>query len=105
MVTDVLTILNRKRVIDFAAEHKLPAMYEYDFLVSNGGLMSYGPDMTEMFDRAAELAFRILMGADPAALPLETPNRFVLAINLNIAKAIGLTISPLLLARANKMIE
>jgi len=105
MVTDALTTLNRKRVIDFAAEHKLPAMYEYDFLVSDGGLMSYGPDLMEMFDRAAELAFRILMGADPADLPLETPNRFVLAINLNTAKAIGLTIPPLLLARANTVIE
>jgi putative ABC transport system substrate-binding protein len=105
MVSDVLTTLNRKRVIDFAAEHKVPAVFEYEDLVRDGGLMSYGPDITEMFDRAAELAFRILNGADPAQLPLETPTRFVLAINLETAKKIGLTIPPSLLARADDVIE
>lgn len=105
MVTDVLTTLNRKRVIDFAADHKLPAIYEYDFLVREGGLMSYGPDVTEMFDRAAGLAARILKGADPGQLPLETPSRFVLAINLGTAKKIGLAIPPSLLARADDVIE
>ncbi len=105
MVSDVLTMLNRKRVIDFAAEHKLPAIFEYDFLVREGGLMSYGPDVTEMFDRAAELATRILEGANPAELPLETPSRFVLTINLGTAKKIGLTFPPSLLARADDVIE
>ncbi len=105
MVSDVLTTLNRKRVIDFAAAHKLPAIYEYDFLVHEGGLMSYGPDVSEMYDRAAGLAARILKGADPAKLPLEEPSRFVLAINLGTAKAIGLTISPSVLARADDVIE
>jgi putative tryptophan/tyrosine transport system substrate-binding protein len=105
MVSDVLTTLNRKRVIDFAAEHKLPAVFEYDFLVRDGGLMSYGPDQTEMFDRAAELAWKILHGADPGQLPLETPSKFVLAINLKTAAAIGLTIPPSLLARADTVIE
>jgi putative tryptophan/tyrosine transport system substrate-binding protein len=105
MVSDVLTTLNRKRVIDFAAEHKLPAIYEYDFLVREGGLMSYGPDVTEMFDRAAELAMRILKGASPADLPLETPSRFVLVINLDTAKKIGLTVPPALLAQADDVIE
>jgi putative tryptophan/tyrosine transport system substrate-binding protein len=105
MVSDALTTLNRKRVIDFAAEHKIPAVYEYAPLVRDGGLMSYGPDLTEMFDSAAELAWRILHGADPGQLPLETPSRFVLAINLDTAKAIGLTIPPLLLARADQVIE
>jgi len=105
MVSDVLTTLNRKRVFDFAAQHKLPAIYEYDFLVHEGGLMSYGPDVSEMYDRAAGLAARILKGADPAQLPLEEPSRFVLAINLGTAKAIGLTIPPSLLARADDVIE
>ena len=105
MVSDVLTTLNRKRVIDFAAEHKLPAIFEYAFLVREGGLMSYGPDVTEMYDRAAELAFRILKGASPAELPLETPSRFVLAINLGTAKEIGLTLSPSLLAEADDTFE
>ncbi len=105
MVSDVLTILNRKRVIEFAADHKLPAVYEYDFLVRDGGLMSYGPDVSEMYDRAAGLAVRVLRGADPAQLPLEKPSRFVLAINLKTAKAIGLTLPPSLLARADDVIE
>jgi putative tryptophan/tyrosine transport system substrate-binding protein len=105
MVSDVLTMLNRKRVIDFAAEHKLPAIFEYDFLVHEGGLMSYGPDVSEMYDRAAGLAMRILKGANPADLPLETPSRFVLAINLETAKKIGLTVTPSLLAEADVVIE
>jgi ABC-type uncharacterized transport system substrate-binding protein len=105
MVSDALTTLNRKRVLDFAAAHKVPAIYEYDFLVRDGGLMSYGPDVGEMFDRAAGLSVRILKGADPAQLPLEEPSRFVLAINLGTAKAIGLTIPPSLLARADDVIE
>jgi putative ABC transport system substrate-binding protein len=105
MVSDVLTTLNRKRVIDFAAKHKLPAIFEYDFLVRDGGLMSYGPDVADMFGRAAELAFRILKGASPAELPLETPSRFVLAINLSTAKEIGLTLSPSLLAEADDTID
>ncbi len=105
MVSDVLTTLNRKRVIDFAAEHKIPAVFEYDSLVREGGLMSYGPDVTEMFDRAAELAVRILKGADPGQLPLETPSRFMLAINLQTARKIGLTIPPSLLARADDVVE
>lgn len=105
MVSDVLTTLNRKRVIDFAAAHKLPAVYEYDFLVREGGLMSYGPDVSEMSDRAAGLAVRILKGVDPGQLPLEEPSRFLLAINLATAKAIGLTLPPSLLARANDVIE
>jgi putative tryptophan/tyrosine transport system substrate-binding protein len=105
MVSDVLTTLNRQRVIDFADEHKIPAIFEYDFLVREGGLMSYGPDISEMYDRAAELALRILKGASPADLPLETPSRFVLAINLKTAKKIGLTIPPSLLAGADDVIE
>jgi putative tryptophan/tyrosine transport system substrate-binding protein len=105
MVSDILTSLNRKRVIDFAAARKLPAIFEYDFLVREGGLMSYGPDVSEMYDRAAELAVRILKGANPAELPLETPSRFVLAINLETAKKIGLTIPPSLLVQADDVIE
>jgi putative ABC transport system substrate-binding protein len=80
----------------------LPAIYGHDFLVREGGLMSYGP---EMFDRAAELAMRILNGAYPAQLLLESPTRFVLAINLGTAKAIRLTIPPSLPARADDVIE
>ncbi len=105
MVSDVLTTLNRKRVIDFAAEHKFRRSTNTTCLVREGGLMSYGPDVSEMFDRAAGLAVRILKGADPGQLPLETPSRFVLAINLQTAKTIDLAIPPSLLARADDVIE
>jgi putative ABC transport system substrate-binding protein len=105
MVTDVLTVLNRKRVIDFAAEHRRPAIYEYAFLVEDGGLMSYGPDVEMIFDRAAGLADRILKGANPADLPLELPTRFELAINLETAKTLGLTIPEAILVRADNVIE
>jgi ABC transporter substrate binding protein len=83
-----------------AAKHKPPAIFEYDFLVREGGLMSYGLDIAEMFDRAAGLAVRIQKGADPGRLPIEEPSRSVLAINLKTAEKIGLTVSPSLVARA-----
>lgn len=105
MVTDALTILNHNRVFDFAAAHRLPAIYEFDFLVRDGGLMSYGPDQGETFDLAAALADRILKGASPADLPLEEPTRFVFAVNLKTAKALGLTIPRAVLARADEVIE
>jgi putative tryptophan/tyrosine transport system substrate-binding protein len=105
MVTDILTNLNRKRVMDFAAEHRLPAIYEYAYLVQDGGLMSYGPDVDAIFDRAVGLADRILKGTKPADLPLELPTRFELAINLKTAKALGLTIPESILVRADYVIE
>jgi putative ABC transport system substrate-binding protein len=91
MVTDALTALNRKRVFEFAAQQKLPAIYEYDILVRDGGLMSYGPDMSEVYDRAAYLADRILRGARFAALPFEQPTRFRLVINKKTLETLGLT--------------
>jgi putative tryptophan/tyrosine transport system substrate-binding protein len=105
MVADALTNLNRKRVFEFAAARRLPAMYEYDFLVRDGGLMSYGPDLTESFERAAALVDRIFKGAKPAELPFEQPTRYPLVINLKTAKTIGLEIPPTLLALADDVIE
>jgi putative ABC transport system substrate-binding protein len=105
MVTDILTVLNRKRVIDFAAEHRLPAIYEYANLTQDGGLMSYGPDVAAIFDRAAGLADRVLKGANPADLPLELPTRFELAVNLKTAKTLGLTIPEAILVRADSVVE
>lgn len=105
MVTDSLTSLNRRRVFDYAAEHKIPAIYEYDFLVRDGGLMSYGPDGAEVMDRAAGLADRIIKGAKPADLPLEEPTRFIFAINQKTADGIGLSIPQSILARADDVIE
>ena len=105
MVADALTVLNRKRVYEFAAAKKLPAIYEYDFLVRDGGLMSYGPDMTESFERAAALVDRVFKGARPGDLPFEQPTRYPFVLNLKTAKATGLEIPPQLLALADEVIE
>ncbi|MGY8634977.1 ABC transporter substrate-binding protein [Bradyrhizobium sp. 14AA] len=105
MVADALTILNRKRVFEFAADRKLPAIYENDELVRDGGLMSYGPDLSESFERAAALAARIFNGANPGDLPFEQPTRYPLALNLKTARAAGLEIPPTLLALADEIIE
>jgi putative ABC transport system substrate-binding protein len=105
MVADSLTNLNRKRVFDFALEHRLPAIYEISFFVREGGLMSYGPNLAELYERAAALVDRILKGAKPGDLPFEQPTRFIFAYNLKTAKAIGLDAPPLLLARADEVVE
>jgi putative ABC transport system substrate-binding protein len=105
MVTDSLTILNRKRIFEFAATHRLPAIYEFGFLVHDGGLMSYGPDEGESYGRVAALVARVLDGAKPADLPFEQPTKFALLINLKTAKDLGLTVPPLLLAQADEVIE
>jgi putative tryptophan/tyrosine transport system substrate-binding protein len=105
LVTDTLTALNRKRVFEFAAEHKLPAIYEYDCLVRDGGLMSYGPDMGEVYDRAADLADRILRGARPADLPFEQPTHFRLVINKKTLETLGLTIPAEMLMRADEVVD
>ena len=105
MVTDALMALNRKRVFEFATQQRLPAIYEYDFLVRDGGLMSYGPDMSEVYDRAAGLADRILKGARPADLPFEQPTRFRLVINKKALETLGLTIPPAMLMRADEVVD
>jgi putative ABC transport system substrate-binding protein len=105
VVTDPLMGSNRKHIFEFATANRLPAMYEFDFIVRDGGLMSYAPDLDEVFDRVAALVDRILNGAKPADLPLEQPTRFKLAINLKVAKAIGLEVPPMLLTFANELIE
>ena len=105
LVTDALTILNRKRVIDFAGVHSIPAMYEYGFLVRDGGLMSYGPDLDDSLRRAAVYADRILKGSKPSDLPVEQPTRYYLLVNVKTAKALGLTIPQALLLRADEVIQ
>jgi putative ABC transport system substrate-binding protein len=105
MVTDSLTVLNRKRVFEFAAAHRLPAIYEFDFLVRDGGLMSYGPDQDESFGRLASLVDRIFKGSKPSDLPFEEPTLFHFALNLKTAKSIGLEVPPSLLVRADEVIE
>jgi putative tryptophan/tyrosine transport system substrate-binding protein len=105
MVTDYLTVLNRKPVFEFAAANKVPAIFESSALVRDGGLMSYGPDADGVLDRVAVLASRILKGASPAELPFEQPTKFDLAVNLKTAKALGRTVPQLLLAQADEVIE
>lgn len=105
MVTDSLTVLNRKRVFEYAAAHRLPAIYEFDFLTREGGLMSYGPDPDESLDRVAALIDRILKGNKPAELPFEQPTRFKFVVNLKTARAIGLDPPSALLAAADEVIE
>ena len=105
MVADALTNLNRKRVFDYAGEHHIPAMYEYDPWARAGGLMSYGPDLKECMDRAAELTARIFDGARPADLPFEEPTRYLLVINLKTAKATGIELPSNFLALADEVIE
>ena len=105
MVSDSLTLLNRKRVFDYALAHRLPAIYEQDFIARDGGLMSYGADLHESFDRAAALAARIFQGAKPADLPFEIPSRYLFVINLKTAKAMNFTVPPNVLALADEVIE
>jgi len=105
MVSDALTVLNRKRIMNFAAANRLPAIYEFSALVRDGGLMSYGPNQRAIGVRAGDFVARILRGARPADLPLEQPTQFELAINLKAAKALGLELSPILVARADEVIE
>ena len=105
LVTDALTTLNRKRILDFAAVHRIPAMYEFGFLVRDGGLMSYGADFDDIWRRAAVYVDRILKGAKPGELPVEQPTRYYLLVNVKTAKALGLTIPASLLLRADELIQ
>jgi putative ABC transport system substrate-binding protein len=105
LVTDALTLLNRKRVIEFAAMHRIPAMYEISIPVQDGGLMSYGASPDDNYRRAASYVDRLFKGAIPSALPVERPSRYYLAINLKTAKALGLTLPQTLLLRADQIVE
>ena len=96
---------NQKRIADFALTSRLPSMYVRREFVDAGGLMSYGADITDSYRRVAYFVDRILKGAKPADLPVEQPTKFELVINLKTAKQIGVTISPEVLARANKLIK
>ncbi len=95
----------RKLVAELALTHSLPTIHSYRLEVQDGGLMFYGPSEVEINRRAAALADRILRGARPSELPVENPTRFELVINLKIAKALGLTVPPTLIARADEVIE
>ena len=105
MVTDILTRLNRKKVFDFAAAHRVPAIYEAEDFVREGGLMSYGPDRKEVIERTAALLARVLKGAKPSDLPFEQPTRFRFVINRKTADSVGIAHPDSLLERADEVIE
>ena len=105
VVSDALTNINRKRILDFAAAHHIPAMYEFGYYVQDGGLMSYGPTFDEMWRRAAIYIDRILKGAKPGELPVEQPTRYYFLVNLKTAKTLDLTIPQPLLLRADEVIQ
>jgi putative ABC transport system substrate-binding protein len=102
---DRVFLHNRVRIMDFATKHRLPGVHAYRELIEVGGLMSYGPSYARMHRRAAYYVDRILKGAKPGELPVERPTTFEMVINLKAAKALGLTIPPAVLARADEVIE
>jgi putative ABC transport system substrate-binding protein len=97
--------INHKLIIRSAASHKLPAVYPFRYYAMGGGLMSYGLDAADIFQRASLYVDRILKGEKPADLPVQAPTKFELVINLKTAKALGLTVPPTLFARADEVIE
>jgi putative ABC transport system substrate-binding protein len=105
LVADGLTTMNRKRFVEFAATHRIPAMYEWNFIVREGGLMSYGVSVEDSFHQAALYIDRIFKGANPADLPAEQPTRYYFAVNLKTAATLGLTIPPSLLLRTDEAIQ
>ena len=105
MVADALTVLNRQRVFDYAAAHRLPAIYEADFFAREGGLMSYGADQHESATRAASMVDRIFKGTRPGDIPFEQPTRYLFVINLKTARAMGLEPPMTLLGLADDVIE
>ena len=96
---------HRAQLAELSVKHRLPGIYESDEFVEAGGLMSYGPDFPDLYRRSASYIDRIFKGAKPGDLPSEQPTKFDLVINLKTAKALGLTIPPLLLQRADQVIE
>jgi ABC-type uncharacterized transport system substrate-binding protein len=102
---DNFTTVHRKLILDLSLRYRLPAVYAYRYFVADGGLIAYGVDAIDPFGRAAGYIDRILKGEKPADLPVQAPNKYELVINLKTAKALGLEVPPMLLARADEVIE
>ncbi len=100
-----LNAVHRKQIVALAAQYKLPAVYYGRYVVEEGGLLSYGPDFVDGYRRAADYVDRILRGAKPGELPVQAPSKYELVINSKTAKALGLEVSPTLLATADEVIE
>ena len=97
--------VHRVPIINAAAQNRIPASYPYRLFVQDGGLMAYGPDPADLYKRAAVYLDRILKGAKPAELPVQAPTKFDFTINMTTAKALGLTVSPTMLALTDEVIE
>jgi len=105
LLPDIFTVAHHQLVIALAARHRVPTIYPYRFMVERQGLISYGVDINNLFERAAAYVDRILKGAKPAELPVQAPTKFELVINRKTAKALGLDVPPTLLARAEDVLE
>ena len=105
VLEDAILIAHRKRIIDFMAQHRIPTLYTSFGWAEQGGLMEYAPDLREMYSRAGTYVDRILRGAKPGDLPVEQPTKLDLVINLKTAKALGLSVPPSVLARADRIVE
>jgi putative ABC transport system substrate-binding protein len=102
---DVVFTSHRSRIAELALKHRLPSMFGFRDMAEAGGLMAYGPDYGDLYRRGAAHVLKILQGAKPADMPIEQPTKFEFVINLKTAKALGLAIPPILLARADEVIE
>ena len=100
-----LAVVHRDLIVTLAARHRLPAVYFQRFFVASGGLVSYGPNFLEQYRQAAGYVDRVLRGEKPGNMPVLAPTRYELAVNLKTAKALGLTIPPAVLARADEVME
>jgi putative ABC transport system substrate-binding protein len=105
VLPSAFTVVHRDAIVAIAARHRVPAAYGISLFAASGGLMAYSTDITDLLRRAADYVDRILMGAKPGDLPIQQPTKFDLVTNLKTAKALGITISPTLLATADEIIE
>ncbi len=105
VVAEILTVTYRKRLLDFAATHRIPAIYEFGLFARDGGLMAYGPDLLDVFRRGAEYVDKLLKGARPSDIPVEQPATVGLVVNLRTARALGITFPQSVLVRADEVVE
>jgi putative ABC transport system substrate-binding protein len=102
VLPDIFTTLQRKVIVSLAAQHRLPAIYPFRYFVTDGGLIACGVEAVDLYRRMATYVDRVLRGANPAELPVQQPTKFEMLINLNTAKAFGLTIPQSLLLRVDE---